>query len=672
MKAPVILAARRSIPAAVLLLASLLPANPASAAITAAYAGRGSQDIAPGVTYRWGDAQATSGPQVVRIAHVDTAQSGIQFRTSLPRDKVNAREKTTAQALRFSAEGRRVVAALNGPTFNSYPGTHYSARGLNVQDGEITSANPRGAGPLLAFGVDSRGRARIGTPSYTVEVTVPGGGSGSVDRVNSGRRPGETVIFTPRFDSHTWTGTDGDEYVIEGVDLPLRLTGSYSGRVAAIRRAAGDSPIAAGQLILSTSGAKAELFRELKLNDRLTIDLAIEPAWQDTVQAIGAKQMIVRNGNVDIQPYDLDDINNAHPRSAIGVTARGDVIMVAVEGRSTTSAGLKLDDLAQLMLDLGAVEALNLDGGGSTTLALRQPGDFEVSVANTLSGGGTTSVGEERTVSNTIQVVSTFSTGALRDVLVSPSGQSVAIGQSLQFTAKGHDRYYNGVKPTNVGWAASGGNAISASGLLTAKVTGEHTVTATSGGLAGSVALTITAALPPPTVPSGLTALAEPARYVKLAWKAAQASASGTIKYRLFRDGVGIGSQQTALSYTDRPAAGTHKYQVLAIDAAGNKSAKSAIVKVIAFATGPSPPTGLKATARPGRYVELGWNASGWGSGTIKYRVYRDGLAIGVKQTALSYTDRPTVGKHKYQLRAIDAAGNKSVLSLPLTITAFR
>lgn len=84
----------------------------------------------------------------------------------------------------------------------------------------------------------------------------------------------------------------------------------------------------------------------------------------------------------------------------------------------------------------------------------------------------------------------------------------------------------------------------------------------------------------PPSVPSGLTATAQGHRYVQLTWNAASDSEPGTT-YRLLRNGYGIGERMTELSYLDRtPKVGTYRYQVRAIDPAGNKSGKSPPVSV--------------------------------------------------------------------------------------------
>ena len=87
----------------------------------------------------------------------------------------------------------------------------------------------------------------------------------------------------------------------------------------------------------------------------------------------------------------------------------------------------------------------------------------------------------------------------------------------------------------------------------------------------------------------------------------------------------------------------------------------------------PSVPGGLAAAPASGRYVTVSWAASFDNMpGTVRYRVFRDGVALGVATTTLTYTDRPRVGAHTYRVRAIDLAGNRSARSRAVTATAFR
>lgn len=66
--------------------------------------------------------------------------------------------------------------------------------------------------------------------------------------------------------------------------------------------------------------------------------------------------------------FDSDITDGRHPRAALGLTEDDKIVAVACDGRSRHDAGLTLDELAALLRDLGCVDAINLDGGGSTSL----------------------------------------------------------------------------------------------------------------------------------------------------------------------------------------------------------------------------------------------------------------------------------------------------------------
>lgn len=90
--------------------------------------------------------------------------------------------------------------------------------------------------------------------------------------------------------------------------------------------------------------------------------------------ALGAGPALVVNGNIDVtsdeEAFFAKSFNEANPRTAAGVTADGALILLVVDGRQADSRGVTLDELAALMLELGAVDAINLDGGGSSTLVV--------------------------------------------------------------------------------------------------------------------------------------------------------------------------------------------------------------------------------------------------------------------------------------------------------------
>ena len=100
------------------------------------------------------------------------------------------------------------------------------------------------------------------------------------------------------------------------------------------------------------------------------------PAW-DVRDALGAGPMLLRDGvptrSADAEGFFATSIPRRHPRSAIGVEPGGAVWLVVVDGRQPASRGVRLGELAELMAALGARDALNLDGGGSSALVVAGP-----------------------------------------------------------------------------------------------------------------------------------------------------------------------------------------------------------------------------------------------------------------------------------------------------------
>lgn len=92
--------------------------------------------------------------------------------------------------------------------------------------------------------------------------------------------------------------------------------------------------------------------------------------WDDVTDAIAAGPILVEDGRVAVGDG-FGHIKARHPRTAAGLTATGHLILVAVDGRTPEAAGMTCEELARLMIDQGCRDAMNLDGGGSTTMWVR-------------------------------------------------------------------------------------------------------------------------------------------------------------------------------------------------------------------------------------------------------------------------------------------------------------
>jgi hypothetical protein len=94
-------------------------------------------------------------------------------------------------------------------------------------------------------------------------------------------------------------------------------------------------------------------------------------------EAVGGHPVLLRRGTVtaDVDTVGTETFRGVNPRTAVGITADGRVLLVTIDGRQPGhSTGTTLRETAELLQALGAVDALNLDGGGSTTMVLRAPG----------------------------------------------------------------------------------------------------------------------------------------------------------------------------------------------------------------------------------------------------------------------------------------------------------
>ena len=154
--------------------------------------------------------------------------------------------------------------------------------------------------------------------------------------------------------------------------------------------------IPAGQAVLVGQGDRAPLIRSLQPGQKLTIRMETSGfGWERYDSAVGGGPRLLRNGDVDVplreEGFAASHGDVRHPRTAIGVTRTGDLVLMVVDGRQAQSVGATLVETAEIMRREGCVEALNLDGGGSSAMSLlgltmNKPSDpgGERAVANAL------------------------------------------------------------------------------------------------------------------------------------------------------------------------------------------------------------------------------------------------------------------------------------------------
>jgi hypothetical protein len=322
--------------------------------------------VAPGVVLyqltRWNYSEPPA-PLSTWILRVDLSKADL--RPALAHDQVMDTEPVAAIAARHKA-----IAAVNGGFFqpNGHP------LGLLKLQGQIVSdtRRPRGAvgivrsedGPRLIF---DRVSVSLALHVHRSDETP---GTVQIAGVDTTRLIGRLMLFTPAYHAHTDTAPGGLEWVVRGDPL----------RVEAAPRSAGKTPIPPDGFVLSFGGrSPPAALAALEPGAEVAIETRYSPAstnpdeWAAADDIIGGAGLLAREG-VYVDDWSAESFaagfaEQRHPRTMIGITADGAAWLVVVDGRQPElSAGMTLVELRELARDLGLTGALNLDGGGSTTM----------------------------------------------------------------------------------------------------------------------------------------------------------------------------------------------------------------------------------------------------------------------------------------------------------------
>ncbi|CAN5284852.1 hypothetical protein BH11PLA2_BH11PLA2_10270 [soil metagenome] len=337
----------------------------------------------------------TEGPQSIHVVRVQREHPGWQWTTGLGDGRVYGLASTVTIAKASAASlNAKPLAAINGDFFVIGKGNYQGdPLGLQIVEGEIVSA-PTTRGCVW---FDKDGQPHMGKVESKFRAVWPDK-SETPFGMNEAREDGTTVLYTPtmaynakdpvKYDFSTRT-TDGRELILEPVDnqawRPFHTGKSYTAKVAAVREG-GNSPITKTSVILSISPRLMPKVPVMKVGDTFAITFESNPDLTGARNAIGGGERLLAEGKT------VADVKNTvrHPRSVIGWN-KEHIFLIVVEGRSPkTAIGMNYVELAKLATELTCTDALNLDGGGSSTLwadgkVLNTPSDGSVrNVANAL------------------------------------------------------------------------------------------------------------------------------------------------------------------------------------------------------------------------------------------------------------------------------------------------
>jgi len=325
---------------------------------------RRSEIVAPGIEYiqiRRGDFTAPEGADRWTIHVLLLDPSRAQIRPAIAMDEIAGAETTSSIAARHGA-----AAAVNGGYFRTTGTFRGEPAGLLALGGRFLSEPNPNRAVLALTNAGGRTRLAVAQVDFKAEIVVKGLSPRAVDGINRPRGEDELILFTPEFHRTTLTAPDGLEAVVR------------RGRIREIADGRGSSPIPEDGFILSAAG-KARMWARQSLRPGLKIsvgtDLKATPPFPFAPEfLLGGGPHLRSNGKPipgEAENFPAGFYTTRHPRTAAGIRSDGTIVLAVVDGRQPkVGVGMTIPELADLMGELGCAEAINLDGGGSTTMVV--------------------------------------------------------------------------------------------------------------------------------------------------------------------------------------------------------------------------------------------------------------------------------------------------------------
>lgn len=299
-------------------------------------------------------------PWSVHVVKLDRSRRDYAFTTSLGGGEVIGMSTLAEQVRTLPAAWGTPVAALNADYYHDERNYVGDPRDVQIRNGELLS-DPDGHASLW---FDAAGNPHSTNVTSQFQVTFPDSSTAPFG-LNELRPHDGAVLYTAAIGTSTRT-RGGRELVLEPVPgqpwLPLRAGQSLRARIREVRET-GDTPLTTNSLVLSFGFKFAAQAPPLAAGAELTLLTATTPDLTGVATAIGGGPKLITDG----KPWEWSGLQFRHPRSAIGWNDEY-IFLVVVDGRQSNSVGMTFPELTGYLLKLGCREALNFDGGGSTTM----------------------------------------------------------------------------------------------------------------------------------------------------------------------------------------------------------------------------------------------------------------------------------------------------------------
>lgn len=318
----------------------------------ASYCQQWQKNVAPGMDYIHIKKDGYSGTVHIHILRLDLKNKKIGVKPKLARGVIGSLERTSDIAISNNA-----IAAINGSFFELRKKLHLPI-GTMMIDGQVVNKSIL---QRTAIGITKDNEIIFGMPQ-TKGYAINLGNKKSVQiwGVNRPRKKDEVVIYTDDYGESTKTNRFGKELVVDG-----------NGTVTDI--SSGDSRIPKGGFVVSLHGWSRDLITKTKVGDRIGLYYDLAGKWKEAQQVITGGPLLIRDGDVVHEKSIVDEkfrkaMLPPTSRTAIGLTKDNELLFVVADRRFPVSTGVTYDEMASIMKEAGAMDAMGLDGGHASTM----------------------------------------------------------------------------------------------------------------------------------------------------------------------------------------------------------------------------------------------------------------------------------------------------------------
>jgi hypothetical protein len=298
----------------------------------------------------------------------------------------------TPLAIARSRLGAGAIAGTNGGYWVNRPAG--VPNGLHVASGRLVAGQAATVSGFevsrASLGIHRSGATVMDRVDVRLRLHRPDGTVHVMDEINreprlSGPFPqpasGELLLYTGLYGAGVTVPSGATVLVVD--DLGVGSSGRGSGVVRDVRSGPTSLGVPQGRNLLMAHGTSRDRLAGIARGQQVSVSTQITPSgtdasrWQGLDHAVAAGPLLLRNGSspsneqMRAEAFGESHVTGRHPRTAVGRTSGGDLLLLTIDGRQPGwSAGVSLRELVNVMRSLGAVDAVNLDGGGPTTMTV--------------------------------------------------------------------------------------------------------------------------------------------------------------------------------------------------------------------------------------------------------------------------------------------------------------